>query len=130
MDRERTIERVRLDAAAREAARHRGVARSGFDPDPIPTRAEEGLAMAARARMAAAHAWAASPQGAYLSAVAAAQKTLADAHATADRARAAAARGLAGERRLCEQALSELRSQAHALSRSLREARRALAGPG
>jgi hypothetical protein len=128
LHRERAIDRARLGDSAREAARCRGVAWSGFDPAPAAPRSDERLMVAARAGLAAAQAWRESPQGAFLCAVAAAQRALMDAQASAERARAGAARGLAQERELCEQALAELGRQALTLSRSLRAARRALHG--
>lgn len=127
VDRERAIDQARLSFAGREARRARGVAWSGLDPHPAIPRSDERLAAAARSGLAAAQAWTAGRQGAFLCAMAAAQKTLADAHATAEQARTAAARGLDQEQDLCEQAIGDLRRHAQSLSRSLRAARRALA---
>ena len=126
VDRERAIDRARLGFSAREAHRARGVAWSGLGPLPAAPRSEERLIAAARDSLTAAQAWTAGRQGAFLCAVAMAQKTLLDAHAAAEQARAAAARSLDGEQRLCEQALGDLQRHARTLSRSLRAARRAL----
>jgi hypothetical protein len=126
LHRERAVDRARLSASAREAGRCRGVAWSGFDPDPAAPRGDDRLMAAALAGLAAAQAWREAPQGAFLCAVAAAQKALMDAQATAEMARAGAARSLALERDLCEQALADLGRQTRTLSRSLRAARRAL----
>ncbi len=123
---ERAIDRARLSFAAEEAGRRRGASWSGLDPASSTPRPDDRLAAAARARRADAQAWRSSPQGAFLSAVAAAQKALIDAQASAEQARAGAARSFAQERRLCEQALGDLRRQARTLSLSLRAARRAL----
>jgi hypothetical protein len=127
IDRERAIDRARLSFTTREARRTRGVAWSGLDPHPAAPRSDERLVAAARTGLAAAQAWAAGRQGAFLCAVATAQKALVDAHAAAEQARAAAARSLDQEQRLCEQALGDLQRHARTLSRSLRAARRALA---
>ena len=123
---ERAIDQARMSYAVQEAGRRRGVSWSGFDPAPAAPRPDDRLAAAARARRADAQAWRASPQGAFLAAMAAAQKALIDAQSSAEQARAGAARGFAQERRLCEQALGDLRSQVRVLSLSLRAARRAL----
>jgi len=122
----RATERARLAAGAREAERHRGVCWSGLAPGSLAPRAEADLAAAARASLAEARDWSTTPQGAFLTAVAAAQKALLDAQACAETARAGAARSLAQERALCERSLGDLRRHSKTLFRSLRAARRAL----
>jgi hypothetical protein len=120
---EAAADAIQAELAQRELRRHRGVAWSGLAPPPYTLRSPETHRAAAEARQTIRQAWQAS-DGALVGAVAACQTAARDAFTAAERARAGVARGEAAEwRRL---AVEELASQARALAKAVRDARRAV----
>ena len=119
-------ERVRAACHAAEAARSRGVAWSGFAPDPRPTRPIQAIADAALARVTAGKAWLASPQGAFISALAEGQRAAAEAHNAAEAARAAASRNFLLEASHCRRAVTAMEAHGRRLVAAARRARRAI----
>ncbi|WP_304165724.1 hypothetical protein [Phenylobacterium aquaticum] len=126
---ERASDGHHLDHQRQAARRQAGVAWSGLSAPPDPPRSEAQLRQAALARRGFEADWRASSQGAVLLAVADIQRACEAAHAAGERARSAAARGLAPDPAPCRAALAEVRRQARDLLRGLRHARQALPPP-
>jgi hypothetical protein len=125
---ERALDRHWRETHRTDAARHGGVAWSGLSAAPSPPRTDAQIRKAAEARQRFQDTWRSSSQGATLSAVARIQAACAAAHAAAEQARSAAARGLPSNPAPCQAALQEARGHATELLRGLRAARRALSG--
>ena len=113
----------------RETRRQSGVAWSGVSPPPLRRRTEAELRAIARERQLAAQAWRERPEGGFLTAIATIQRAAARLHASAEQARAGAARNFEAERPRCAALVDDLRQQAQDLAEGLRAAGRALNTP-
>lgn len=111
---------------ARENGRRSGVRWSGLADAPLTPRPDDALRAAAQARLATGRAWRERPGGGFVSAIASVQRCAERLHALAEQARAAAARGLMGERDHCALLLGDLTVQAGDLSAKLGAAGAAL----
>jgi len=109
---------------AREAARHRGVAWSGFAPEPYEGRPLDVLRAEALAMEQRRQSWREGRAGRLLSAVAAAQKAAQAAHAAAEAIRAALSRSEGGEPDCCGEAADQVEAHAMTLLKAAQAARR------
>lgn len=122
---ERATDAARAQIRSRQFDRQRGVAWSGFEPEPDQPQDEQRLRRRVAARLAARAAWRAGSDGALLEAVCACQAAARDGYASAERVRAGIARGEPPEWRA--EAVADLARQADAFNAALGQARRALA---
>ncbi|WP_374576087.1 hypothetical protein [Phenylobacterium sp.] len=125
---EQSTDRAQIAARDREAARHGGVAWSGFSPPPVAPRPAAALAAEAREKLARLHSWRASSAGRLLAAVAESQRAAAAAHAAGEAARAALSRGASSGVEGCATAAEEMADRALAACRAARRARRIARG--
>jgi len=123
---EHAIDRHWREAHRTDAARHAGVAWSGLSGPRPPPRTDAQIRQAAEARLRLQEAWRSSSQGATLAAISRIQSACVAAHAAAEQARAAAARGLPHNPAPCRAALKEARGHAADILRGLRAACRAV----
>lgn len=121
---ERSIDTAHVAARNREAARHGGVAWSGFSPPPASPRAPDALAAEAREKLARLETWRASRGGRILAAVAEGQRAAAAAHAAGEAARAALSRSRPDLLQSCVAAADEMAASARAACRAARRAQR------
>ncbi|MFN3522222.1 MAG: hypothetical protein ACK4YQ_08225 [Phenylobacterium sp.] len=121
---EQAIDRAHISARDREAARHRGVAWSGFAPPPALVRPPQALDAEAREKLARLDAWRASDAGRLLAAIAESQRAAAAAHAAGEAARAALARNPREPTEGCMAAAEEMAARTLAACRAARRARR------
>jgi hypothetical protein len=109
---ERSLDAVARRSAEQQHERERGVRWSGCGPDPVPgPRSEAQLREAAAARLARLQAWRASAKGRLSAAVSQAQRAAERAHAAADAALGALARGETSFSRSCRDAADVIEAQ-------------------
>lgn len=126
LDEIRAQDRAACAHRARENDRRSGASWSGLAAPPLAPLADAHLQAAAQARLSAARTWRDRPEGAFVNAIASAQRCAERLHAVAEQARAAASRGLVGEQDHCRFLVRDLRGEAQGLGDSLRAAQSAL----
>jgi hypothetical protein len=124
LEAELEAERARAALHGAEAARHRGVAWSGFAPAPRAPPSPEMLLRRARQARDARSAWSDGAAGQFVKAMIESQAAAVLVHQACERARAAWSRDFADEAQLCAAMALEAEKQALRLLRHARRARR------